>query len=84
MSTTCYEGVSIIQPILEICNGEYKSDVCVLHAQAIPDFNLPINSSLNTIIETMKTIIVSQNLRTTNLETEIATLKARLLGAGIP
>lgn len=84
MLTVCYSGVSIMPQITEICNGEYKSSLCVLHAQAIPDFNLPINSSLNTIIETMKTIIVSQNLRTTNLETEIATLKARLLGAGIP
>ena len=84
MPTVCYEGVNIPAPLTEVCNGEYKSDVCVLHAQAFPDFNLPINSSLNTIIETMKTIIVSQNLRTTNLETEIATLKARLLGAGIP
>ena len=84
MSTVCYEGVSMPQQITEICKGIYTSDVCTLHAQAMPDFNLPINSSLNTIIETMKTIIVSQNLRTTNLETEIATLKARLLGAGIP
>ena len=84
MSTVCYSGVNI--PITEIhpCNGTNYNDVCVLHAQALPDFNLPINSSLNTIIETMKTIIVSQNLRTTNLETEIVTLKARLLGAGIP
>lgn len=72
MPTICYEGVSVMPQITEICQGDYKSSVCTLHAQAIPEFNLPINSSVNTIIETMKVIIVSQNQRIIDLESKVS------------
>jgi hypothetical protein len=84
MSTDCYEGINIPLQITEICNGDYKSDICVLHSQAIPDFNLLPNTSINIIIETFKTIILSQNQRLLSLENDVQILKNRLNTAGIP
>lgn len=34
----------------EPCDGIYTSDSCIIHPQAITALNLPVNSSLNTII----------------------------------
>jgi hypothetical protein len=83
MATICYEGVTIPTPIIAPCGGDYSSDECVLHLQPITEFGLLGDSSINLIIETMKTIIVSQSLRITNLETEVQTIKNRLTAAGI-
>jgi len=52
MSNNCYSGISAQDKVEEPCNGEYTSDVCIIHPQAIPYLDLPVNSSLNTIIST--------------------------------
>lgn len=73
MPTECYNGVNIPQKIISPCkNGDYLDDNCTLHAQAIPDFNIVANTPINEIIEKFKTIIISQNARTINLESKTA------------
>lgn len=68
MGTCPNNGVNIPPSQTEPCKGVYTSDNCVLHEQALVEFNLPADSSVNTIIETMYTAIVSMQQRITALE----------------
>lgn len=65
----CVNGIEIPEPIVEPCRGDYKSDVCFLHEQALVELGLPVNSSVNLIIQTMYSAIVSMQSRITELET---------------
>lgn len=64
----CINGVEVPEPIIEECGGVYKSDVCIIHPEALVELSLPINSSVNIIIQTMYTAIVSMQARITELE----------------
>ena len=68
MSDNCYSGISTPDKILEICNGEYTSDVCIIHPQAIPYLDLPANSSLNTIVNTFILALMRKDEQIAELE----------------
>lgn len=69
MPTNCFStGVTIPLPIVDPCGGVLKSDACSIHAQAIPDLNIPANSTVNAVIEAMKIALISQNLTIQGLQ----------------
>lgn len=51
MSNNCQQGTSLPTLQEEQCNGEYQSDSCTIHSQAITYLDLPPNSSVNIIIQ---------------------------------
>lgn len=66
--STCPQGIEIPSPLIEPCKGIYTSDSCIIHPQALVELGLTADSSINTIIETMYTAIVSMQNRLTALE----------------
>lgn len=64
----CNNGVNIPAPTTEICNGKYTNDSCTIHPEALVELSIPVNSSVNLIIQTMYTAIVSMQARITELE----------------
>ncbi len=61
MSTNCYNGTSLPTPLQENCDGVYTSDECAVHPAAIVYLNLPINSSLYTIVNTIVLSLMSKD-----------------------
>lgn len=68
MGVCTNNGVEIPEPIIEECGGSYRSDVCILHPEALVELGLSTDSSVNLIIQTMYTAIVSMQQRLTDLE----------------
>ncbi len=64
----CPQGVSIPPAIIEECGGSYKSDVCVLHPQALVELGIGADSSVNDIIQAMYMAIISMQQRLTDIE----------------
>ena len=58
MSVICNNGTSIPEPLVEECQGIYTSDNCIVHPESISVLNLPINSSVNTIITAFTTALM--------------------------
>lgn len=64
----CTNDVTIPEPLVEICNGKYISTKCSIHENALVELGLTADSSVETIINTMYTAIVSMQQRITALE----------------
>lgn len=65
----CTNNVVIPAPLVEPCLGKYTDDSCAVHPEALVELGIPVNSSVNTIIQTMYTAIISMQQRLTDLET---------------
>ena len=78
MSTTCYEGTSLSEKIIEPCNGCYTSSVCVVHPPAIPYLNLPANSKVSDIITNLILANVAKDEIIVGLNEAIADLTERV------
>lgn len=71
MGTCPNNGVNIPPSQTEPCSGKYYDDNCVIHPQALTEFNLPPDSSVNTIIEAYKTSIANMQQRLSDLESGV-------------
>ena len=67
----CNNNIDIPTPQTEVCGGVYTSDQCIVHADAIIYLSLPINSSINTIINNMVLALMYK-------DEQIASLIARI------
>lgn len=75
----CNTGTNV--PILEteLCNGEYIEDNCVIHPESLVYLNLPINSSVNTIISKLILSLTAKDQQISNQTTIIEELQEQLI-----
>lgn len=74
MSTECLTGTNIPTLSEAPCDGIYLSDSCVVHAGAITALSLPINSSLETVINTLVLAIIYKQEQILDLQAQIDAL----------
>ncbi len=79
MSTTCNTGSNIPTLSVENCNGEYTSTECIVNEAALPYLNLPVNSFLSTILNTLVLANQHKDELITGLDERIAALEETVL-----
>ncbi len=52
MSIICQDNTDLPEFASEECDGVYTQSMCIIHPTALPYLNLPVNSSVFTIINT--------------------------------
>ena len=74
MNIICNGGVDIPQLSEENCEGVYISSQCIINPNAITALNLPVNSSLNTIINALVLGLIYKEEQITSLQAQIDAL----------
>ena len=74
MDINCKTGISIPQLIGAPCpQGLFTDDKCVVHSESLVALNLPVNSSLNTIVTALALAIQYKETQIQDLQDQINT-----------
>ena len=71
MKNNCYTGVEVPNLITEPCEGCYSSDLCTIHENSIPYLELPVNSSVKSIIDKMVLALKQKDIQILELSESI-------------
>jgi hypothetical protein len=74
MTNTCYEGTVVPEQIIEPCNGVYTKTDCIVYESAITYLELPANTSLTQIINSMILSLQSKDTLISDLQNQINNL----------
>jgi hypothetical protein len=75
----CYTGIVIPTPIVEICNGEYKSTDCIKTPNAIIYLDLPEGATQTQINAAIITFLVGKDAQIADLQSQINALELRVI-----
>lgn len=78
MINLCPNGINIPELLEETCGGCYTKDNCVIHPQSITELNLPVNSSVNTIVIALVTALVYKEQQISELTQLVSDLTTRV------
>lgn len=79
MNTTCNTGTDIPNLDEEVCKGVYYATNCVIHPTTLTYLNLPVNSSVFTIINSFILALTYKDEQIQILTDALAALDARVV-----
>lgn len=71
----CPQNITTPDRIAETCDGIYTSDNCITHPEAITELNLPINSSVNSIVKALVLAILYKEEQIQDLTARVEALE---------
>lgn len=73
--SACLIDINIPTLPEEICDGVYTSDACIIHSGAISYLTLPINSSINTVINALVLALIYKDEQINSLTARVVILE---------